>query len=828
LTTGVDGGTSTGSVSGLEFINGELTMVTGCVDGQVLKWVESTDSWRCEADAGAGGGNTLDLSYDSGGPGAGRTVFVDSGAIQFIASNGNYALELTASGTSGALFLESTATGTLVQINDQAGDTTPFVIDPSGRVGIQTLTPTAALQVGGNAIIDGDITVTGDDITMGTNPGGFILLADGTSFSPTQLTGDGSLTAGGTFTITADAVLMGTDTTGSFVQRIVAGDGVSSTGASIGENITHTLSVDLLSAAGGVGSTGSFSGLEFITGELALIQGCADGQVLTWDDTQARWQCTMGAQSNSTLQDVYDNDLDGSGAGITITGTDGGVFITNTTGTGIVTGTLLAVTQATAAVPVDAMYISNAGTGYSLRVNDAATDTTPFVITDTGDVGIGTTSPGGKLHVDGTLIVDTTDTATPVYITRHGLVNESLAITVDDSEVRFQSEQDELNNGNMRFVIDDDGGTDTYFHFEPKSGGPDLVRIYANGRVGLGTAAPQAALHVAGTMAIFDGDITVTGNDILMGTNTGGFILLADGTSFSPTQLTGDGSLTAGGTFTITADAVLMGTDTTGSFVQRIVAGDGVSSTGASIGENIAHTLSVDLLTTGVDGGTSTGSVSGLEFINGELTMVTGCVDGQVLKWVESTDSWRCEADAGAGGGNTLDQAYDSGGPGAGRTIFVDSGAVQLLGSGGSYALEVTASGTGSALFIESTATGTLVQINDQAGDATPFVIDPSGQVGIQTLTPTAALQVGGNAIIDGDITVTGDDITMGTNTGGFILLADGTSFSPTQLTGDGSLTAGGTFTITADAVLMGTDTTGSFVQRIVAGDGVSSTGASI
>jgi hypothetical protein len=97
------------------------------------------------------------------------------------------------------------------------------------------------------------------------------------------------------------------------------------------------------------------------------------------------------------LQDVYDNDLDGSGAGITITGTDGGVFITNTTGTGIVTGTLLAVTQATAAVPVDAMYISNAGTGDSLRVNTSGTN---FVIDDSGRVGIGTSAPTRALEIN--------------------------------------------------------------------------------------------------------------------------------------------------------------------------------------------------------------------------------------------------------------------------------------------------------------------------------------------------------------------------------------------------------------------------------------------
>ena len=36
----------------------------------------------------------------------------------------------------------------------------------------------------------------------------------------------------------------------------------------------------------------------------------------------------------------------------------------------------------------------------------------------------------------------------------------------------------------------------------------------------------------------------------------------------------------------------------------------------------------------------------------------------------------------GAGGGNTLDQAYDEGGAGAGRSITADSGAVEITGAG--------------------------------------------------------------------------------------------------------------------------------------------------
>lgn len=55
------------------------------------------------------------------------------------------------------------------------------------------------------------------------------------------------------------------------------------------------------------------------------------------------------------------------------------------------------------------------------------------------------------------------------------------------------------------------------------------------------------------------------------------------------------------------------------------------------------------------------------------------------LRCVHDGTSW-CDQSGGAGGaGNTLDQAYDEGGAGVGRTITADAGAVQIIGAGGLY-----------------------------------------------------------------------------------------------------------------------------------------------
>ena len=58
-----------------------------------------------------------------------------------------------------------------------------------------------------------------------------------------------------------------------------------------------------------------------------------------------------------------------------------------------------------------------------------------------------------------------------------------------------------------------------------------------------------------------------------------------------------------------------------------------------------------------------------------------------------------------------------------------------------------------------------------------------------------------GNVSISGDLTILGDDLTMGTNTDTSILVADGTNFNPVVPSGDISLTNAGVLSIVNDTV---------------------------
>ena len=94
-----------------------------------------------------------------------------------------------------------------------------------------------SLQVNNNCVITGDLTVTGDDITMGTNTAGNLLIADGTNFNSVAV---GSLSE--ISTVASDDVLLAVDTSGGGLKKITRSTLVAglATGATIGNVVEDT------------------------------------------------------------------------------------------------------------------------------------------------------------------------------------------------------------------------------------------------------------------------------------------------------------------------------------------------------------------------------------------------------------------------------------------------------------------------------------------------------------------------------------------------------------------------------------------------------------
>ncbi len=87
-----------------------------------------------------------------------------------------------------------------------AGTTYGSLTNTSGNLIIKSGTTTAITFSGADATIAGDLTISGDDLTMGTNTSGHIMVADGTNFNPVAVSGDVTIASNGAVTIANDAV----------------------------------------------------------------------------------------------------------------------------------------------------------------------------------------------------------------------------------------------------------------------------------------------------------------------------------------------------------------------------------------------------------------------------------------------------------------------------------------------------------------------------------------------------------------------------------------------------------------------------------------------
>ena len=245
-------------------------------------------------DLDVSGASTLASLTVSGATTLAATSFGDSN----ITNVGSLALDtITNDGTditldsSGDIVLD--ADGGDVFVKD-AGTTYGSLTNSSGNLVIKSGTTTALTFSGANATLAGDLTISGDDLTMATNTSGALLIADGTNFNPTVVSDLSAIT-----TVASDDIFLAIDTSGGGLKKITRSAVVSGLAAGELSNIVEDTSPQL-------GGNLDMNGADIVTTSNATLDLAPNGTgtVVVRGNTNSG-AIVFNCESNSHGQKVF-------------------------------------------------------------------------------------------------------------------------------------------------------------------------------------------------------------------------------------------------------------------------------------------------------------------------------------------------------------------------------------------------------------------------------------------------------------------------------------------------------------------------------------------
>ena len=391
----------------------------------------------------------------------------------------------------------------------------------------------------------------------------------------------------------------------------------------------------------------------------------------------------------------------------------------------------------------------------------------------TGHTHDGTTAEGGPItKLLGNSLTFGTGADTDIAITFDGNTSDGVLTWMEDED-HFKFSDDIVIDSTEKLYLNDEGGehisgdaTDLTI-----ASGNDInltattdINIPAN--VGLTFGDDAEKIEGDGT------DLTVSGNNINLTAVADVNIPSGVGLTFATAEkIESDGtdlSITvgSGGDINIPADIGL----TFGDDGEKIE-GDGTDLT--ITGNNINLTATADIVVP-ADVGITFGSGEKIEGDSTDLTITSGAKinltatsDVHIPNNVGVVFGGDSEKIEGAGTDMTI----------SANNLTVDAAADINLDAGGAD-IVLKDDGTQYASFTNS-----------------------SGDLVIKSGSTTMLTGSGADVTIAGDLTISGDDLTMGTNTSGHIMVADGTNFNPVAVSGDVTISNTGAVTIANDAV---------------------------
>ena len=314
-----------------------------------------------------------------------------------------------------------------------------------------------------------------------------------------------------------------------------------------------------------------------------------------------------------------------SGTGVTFSTTDKGTKFVYTDGTNIneisssASETLTSAgnftVDATTDIILDAgggdVFFNDDGTTFGSATNTSGNliiksgTTTALTFSGANVTAAGNLSVGGDLDVTGSFDMSDANITNIGSIALDTITNDGTDITLDSSgDIVLDADGADI-------LLKDDGTTfgeltNSSTDFVIKSTTSDKDILFKGNDGGAAITALTLDMSAAGKATfnsdvVVGGDLTITGDDLTMATNTAGHLLIADGTNFNPVAVTDLSAIS-----TIASGDTLLAVDASGGGLKKVarsvlVAGLATSSALNNVSEDTSPQLGGDLDVNGQD-----------------------------------------------------------------------------------------------------------------------------------------------------------------------------------------------------------------------------------
>jgi len=415
------------------------------------------------------------------------------------------------------------AGGADVTLKDD-GTTFGSLSQSSGELVIKSgSTPTAAITMSGaNVTVAGDLTVSGDDITMGTNTAGNLLIADGTNFNSVAV---GSLSE--ISTVANDDVFLAVDTSGGGLKKItrsavVAGLATSSAISNVSEDTTPQLGGDLdvdgndivSTSNGNINLLPNGSGKVILDGNgssggVSITDGVIDIRTGTGNEAKILFYCESSNAHAQTLQAAPHSA--GSSATLVLPTASGTLIGTGDSGTvsnGMLAGSI-------ADSKLNTISTADKVAGGAIQI-DSGTDGTSITVADSDKLLID--DGGTTKYINASQIKSYTASATAADDISTGDAAVTLATSAGNITIDAQG-----NDTDIIFKGTDGSADTTFLTLDGSDAGTAIfnhdIKIADGGQIGSASDADAIAIASDGVVTmnqipVFSAGINVSGGSI--------------------------------------------------------------------------------------------------------------------------------------------------------------------------------------------------------------------------------------------------------------------------------------------------------------------------